>query len=62
MGLVGNNDNIVPLRQYRVLFARLGAELMNQGKDIAVILAQQLAQMPATVGLGFRFGNNTWWR
>jgi len=38
VGLVGDDDDVIPFREDRVLLAPLGAELVDQGEDVAVVL------------------------
>ena len=45
MGLVGDHDHVVALGDDRVDLTLLGAELLDQGEDVAVILGEQLPQM-----------------
>ena len=58
VGLVGDDDDILPLREHRVLLPAFGAELVDQGEDIAVVLGQEPPQVPAALGLGAAFGDH----
>ena len=56
--LVGDDDDVAPLGEHRVRLALLGAELVDQGEDVAVILCEQLPQMFAAFRLGAAFGHH----
>ncbi len=43
--LVGDHDHVVAVGDDRVDLALLGAELLDQREDVAVILAEQLAEV-----------------
>ena len=45
MRLISDDDHILAIRENRMLFAMLGAELLDQRKDVAPILAQEQAEM-----------------
>ena len=51
VGLVGDDDDVAAVGELRVDAALVGAELLDQGEDVAVILAQQQLQVAAAVGL-----------
>ena len=51
MGLVRNDDDVAAIGKDFVLGALdLGAELLDQGEDIAMVLAQKLLQVGAVLG------------
>ena len=57
VGLVGDDDDVVALGDHRVALAALGVELLDQGEDVAVVLAEQLPQVLARFGVGFLLGD-----
>ena len=58
MRFIGNDDDITPFGKNRVSLALVGAKLLNQREDIAVILRKQLPQVFAAFRLGVGFGYN----
>lgn len=59
VGLVRQHDDVVPLGQDRVQRPRIGAELVDQGEDVAVILAEDLAQVAAAGRLAMALGRGS---
>src|SRR5208337_3665495 len=57
MRFVRNDDNVAPLREHRVRLPLLGAEFVDQGENIAVILGEQLPQVLAAFRLCTAFGD-----
>ena len=59
VGLVGDDDDVVALRQHRHPPALLGRdELVDQREHISVVLAQQLAQMGRCLGVNLLSGGD----
>jgi hypothetical protein len=55
--LVGNHDDVRAVGELRVRHAGFGAELLDQGEDVAMVLAQQATQRRGAVGLGLLLGH-----
>ena len=59
MGLVGDDHDVVALRQNRHLLAFLGRdELVDQREDVAVVLAEQRAQMGRVLSVDLLAGGD----
>lgn len=56
MGFVGNYDDVGPIGKLRIGFAGSGAEFLDEGEDVAVVVLEELFEMVGIFGADFGVG------
>jgi len=59
VGLVSDHDHVVTVGDDRMCLAFLGAELVDQGEDVAVILREKLPEVSRSGCANMLLGNDT---